>query len=253
MKNITNRFDLGFYLIRCWIRTFPKIIYRSTLSIIFNPRKSLVFLHQVLDNIDLYEEDKILGDIIVTDLIQGKAEPKIIGPYHIIKSSDTRIFKELVYLAYLMQVIKPKIVFEIGTFVGRTTRLFALNSPDDANIFTLDLPKSQISHGLGEDYKNTLEEKKIIQLEGDSRIFDYSLWYNKCDFVWVDACHDYSNVKSDSQKALKLCRLGGWIGWHDYRHSKKFDGVTKAVQELKHEYPELKHIKGTTIALLHLK
>jgi len=28
-------------------------------------------------------------------------------------------------------------------------------------------------------------------MNGDSRIFDFSPWYGKCDFVWVDANHDY--------------------------------------------------------------
>jgi predicted O-methyltransferase YrrM len=241
------------YLFRCWKRALCRIMYRSTISLFIDPKGSLQFLHTVLDGIDLYEKDNVLGDANITELVKGSAEPKIIGAYQIAKSSDTRIFMELITLAYLLQIIKPKVVFEIGTFVGRTTRLFALNSPNDSQIYTLDLPQSQAKHVVGEDYKNTIEAGKITQLSGDSRMFDYSSWWGQCDFVWVDACHDYAFVKSDTQVAIKLCRPGGWIGWHDYRHSKKFDGVTRAVQELYSQFATIRHIKGTTIALLNKK
>lgn len=250
MGSTAERLRTGRYLLRCWMRAMPRIAYRSTLSMMTDPRGALEFLHQVLDGIDLYARDGVLGDADIGDMIGGEAEPRIIGPYHITKSSDTRMLKELVSLAYLMQVVKPKTVFEIGTFVGRTTRLLALNAPDDARVFTLDLPQAKVLHGVGEDYCHTPEAAKIVQLSGDSRTYDYSPWHGKCDFVWVDACHEYQFVKSDSLAALRLCRPGGWIGWHDYRHSKTFDGVTRAVQDLKADHPGLRHVSGTTIALL---
>lgn len=251
MGMAADRLRTGVYMLRCWMRAVPMVAYRSTLAMAINPHDALAFLHHVLDEIDLCAPDHVLGDAELTEILQGDAEPRIIGPYHITKQSDTRSFMELVSLAYVMQVARPETVFEIGTFVGRTTRLFALNTPADTRVFTLDLPQSEVSHGVGEDYRHTPEAAKIVQLSGDSRVFDYSPWHGTCDFVWVDACHEYPVVKSDSQAAFRLCRPGGWIGWHDYRHSKRFDGVTRAVQELKPSYPKLRHVKGTTMALLH--
>jgi predicted O-methyltransferase YrrM len=250
MGVVAKWFRVGGYLLRCWMCALPRILYRSTLSVVIDPRGALMFLHNVLDEVDLYGRDDVLGDATVSDMLQGDAEPRIIGPYHVTRSSDTRVLMELVSLAYLMQVAKPETVFEIGTFVGRTTRLFALNAPQGTRVFTLDLPQPQVSHRVGEDYLHSPEAAKVVQLAGDSRFFDYSPWHGKCDFVWVDACHDYPFVKADTQAALRLCRPGGWIGWHDYRHSKKFDGVTRVVQDLKTDHPGLRHIKGTTIALL---
>lgn len=120
------------YILRCWARAFPRIAYRSTLGLLFDWRSALDFVNHTLDGIDFHEVDKVLGDASVTELFPVQVEPKIIGPYQVIKSSDTRVLMELVTLACLMQVTKPRTVFEIGTFVGRTTRLFALNAPADA-------------------------------------------------------------------------------------------------------------------------
>src|SRR5687768_11016497 len=44
----------------------------------------------------------------------------------------------LSYLACICKVVEPKTIFEIGTFRGRTTLNFALNSPPDCRIYTLD-------------------------------------------------------------------------------------------------------------------
>ena len=66
----------------------------------------------------------------------------------------------------------------------------------------------------------------------------------------MDACHDYEYVVSDTQNALKLCRPGGWIAWHDYRHTAWWSGVTRYVREVHKSYPKIVHLRGTTIAVL---
>ncbi|MFA4902757.1 MAG: class I SAM-dependent methyltransferase [Desulfobaccales bacterium] len=238
------------HLLYTWMTALPRIAYRSTLSLTLDPRGAQKFLHQVLSAQDLEADDPFLGSAWITDLLPGAAEPKIMGPYHLHRSSDTRIFLELVALAYLMQVLRPRVVFEIGTFVGRTTRLLALNCPHDSQIFTLDLPRDQATHDIGVDFRNTPEAAKITQLHGDSRTFDYSSWRSRCDFIWVDACHDYPFVVHDTMAALKLHSEGGWIAWHDYRHTAWWSGVTRAVRELAQGHPGIRHIRGTTIAVL---
>jgi predicted O-methyltransferase YrrM len=235
-----------------YFSALPHILYRSFLSVFFDPRGAQKFVHQVLDNLDLYAPDPILGSIEIRELVKGEADPVIVGSHHIQRAWDTRIFHELVALAYLMQVIKPKKVFEIGTFVGRTTRLLSKNCPEETEIFTLDLPSEEVNHTVGELFQNTPENHKIVQLAGDSQTFDFSQWYGECDFVWVDGCHDQPFVSNDSQEALKLCRAGGYIGWHDYRHSAWWSGVTRVVRELATDY-RIQHIEGTTIACLHLQ
>ena len=222
----------------------------SSLSLLIDPRGAQKFLHQVLGAQDLEANDPVLGSVEITELIPGEADPQIRGPYHLHRSSDTRILLELVTLAYLMQVLRPRRIFEIGTFAGRTTRLLALNSPQDAQIFTLDLPRDRVTHDIGVDFRNTPEAAKITQLHGDTRTFDYSPWHGQCDFIWVDACHDYPFVVQDTNAALRLRTEGGWIAWHDYRHTAWWSGVTRSVRELAKTHPGIRHIRGTTIAVL---
>ena len=253
LANASKKARLFLYVLRCWFKAAPYAFFWITIGMFVKPRKGLELLHNVLHSLDCYSNDPMLGSVNVTDVIKGNADVKIIGQYHIHKKHDTRMLLELSTLAYLMQALKPKVVFEIGTFVGRSARLFAVNSPDNTKIFTLDLPQNKALHRIGEDYIGTAEAKKITQLFGDSRSFDYSKWYKQCDFVWVDACHDYAFVKSDTDKALKLCRDGGWIGWHDYRHSKSWDGVTRCVKETYKNYHYIHHIYGTTIVIMQKK
>lgn len=228
----------------------PCIAYRCTVSLITDPEGSQKFLHQALNARDLEADDPVLGSVEAVNLIKSDCEPRIIGPYHRCRTGGTHNLLELASLAYFMRVMQPRVVFEIGTFVGQTTRLLALNTPEAAKIFTLDLPQEEVAHQVGEAFREKPEGRKITQLYGDTQTFDYTPWYNQCDFVWVDACHDYPYVVQDTQAALKLRRPVGWIAWHDYRHTAWWSGVTRAVRELAPAHPGLCHLRGTTIAVL---
>lgn len=229
----------------------PRIAYRSSLSMFLDPRGAQKFMHQVLNAIDLEEDDRILGSKGIEELIDtGGADVQIAGPYYLQRSSDTRLLMELAGLAALVRGTRPRLIFEIGTFLGRTTRLLAANAPRECNVITLDLPRDRVSHDVGEAFRGKPESDRITQLFADSRGLDYSPWGGQCDFVWVDGCHDYEYVVSDTGNALFLCRPGGWIAWHDYRHTAFWSGVTRALRELKSKYPTLCHIRGTTIAAL---
>ena len=238
------------YLIKSYSTALPRVIYRSTFSLFFDPSGTQTFVHQVLNALDLEKEDPVLGSVSIEDLLAGGGDIRIVGPYYVRRSSDTRLLIELACLGYFMQNLRPQLVFEIGTFVGRTTRLLAVNSLPNCQIMTLDLLPEQVKHDIGADYKHTPEALRIQQVYGDSGTFDFSRWYGQCDFVWIDGCHDYEYVVSDTHNALKLCKPGGWIGWHDYRHTAWWSGVTRAIRELQWEYPEVRHIRGTTIVLL---
>ena len=56
---------------------------------------------------------------------------------------ETRI-DELAFLALITALTNPSVIFEIGTFRGRTALNFALNSREDCIIYTLDLPRNDI-------------------------------------------------------------------------------------------------------------
>lgn len=241
------------HLLRSYTSAIPYIAYRSTVSLLVDPRGTQEFVHQVLNARDLEADDPVLGSTTICDLFPGTlTDVEVVGPYYAKRSADTRLLMEVASLARLVQALRPSIVFEIGTFVGRTTRLLARNSPQDCRVLTLDLPQDQVSHRIGEAFCSTTEAKKITQFFCDSKTFNYHEWHGKCDFVWVDACHDYDYVLADTSAAFKLCRPGGWIGWHDYRHSAWWSGVTRCVREVQRSHPSVRHIRGTTIALLNL-
>jgi predicted O-methyltransferase YrrM len=169
---------------------------------------------------------------------------------------------ELYCMSCVAELRQPKRIFEIWTFDGATTLRLA-RSVASAEVFTLDLdPQSAIVDGLavidsevnnikeggiGFQFAGKSEASRITQLLGDSTRFDYAPYAGTCDLVFVDACHDYEFVKSDSQAALNLLRPGGVILWHDYVPG--WPGVVRALDELLPSYP-LVHIAGTALAVL---
>ena len=164
--------------------------------------------------------------------------------------------------------LSAKKLFEFGTCTGRTTYLWALNSPKDAQITTLTLSPDQLADYEKENkdtkadssialkeskfteffYTSQPEEKKITQLYGDSKQFDETPYKEQCDLIFIDGSHAYSYVLSDSRKALHMLKPGGTILWHDYRGPWQAKGVYKALNELSQELP-LKHIAGTCLVV----
>jgi len=125
-----------------------------------------------------------------------------------------------------------------------------MNAHSSSRLFTLDLPADRCTHKPGIDLVNKPEASRTTFLTGDSLTFDFSPWLGKCDLVWVDACHDYDYVLKDTENALTLVAPGGWMLWHDYRHTAWWSGVTQCLRELKKTHNNLFHVRGTTIAAL---
>lgn len=238
---------------RTWLRAAPWAFWSLTAGAVTAPRRSQEVLHALLQHRDIEDPDPVLGTIEVGDLvpIEAPIDIAIEGPYYSRRSSDTRLLMELASLGYLVKASRPHVIFEIGTFVGRATRLMAINAPAESNIFTLDLPQTTVGHRIGEAFQNTSVQDRITQLAGDSRAFDFSPWAGRCDFVWVDANHDYPFVAADTMNALLIIKPGGWIAWHDYRHTAYWSGVTKCVRQLHTCGAPVRHVKGTTIAAMH--
>ena len=175
--------------------------------------------------------------------------------------------RELVTIARLVRAAAPHELFELGTFDGRTTLNLAANSPPDSRVHTLDLPRESIATAAapihahevryadksesGSRFKGSDVSAKIEQLYGDSGTFDFSAYYGKMDFVFVDASHAYEYVINDSLHAIQMLRDDrGTILWHDYS---RWDGVTRALNELRRldsRFANLTWIEGTTLGYL---
>lgn len=157
-------------------------------------------------------------------------------------------------------------VFEFGTCTGKTTYLFAANTPAAARVTTLTLkPEHRATYrdALGDDpaahgsamaessfveffYEGSPEAAKIEQLLGDSKDFDETRHLDSCDLVFVDGSHARSYVESDSRKALRMVKPGGCVFWHDYSGPRRAQGVFETLNALAREVP-LIHIAGSSL------
>ena len=89
--SVTGKLEAVRYLFQTYVTALPRLAYRSSLSLLLDPKGAQKFYHQVLGAQDLEADDPVLGSIEITDLIPGEAEPQIRGPYHLRRTSDTRI------------------------------------------------------------------------------------------------------------------------------------------------------------------
>ncbi|SVC11589.1 uncharacterized protein METZ01_LOCUS264443 [marine metagenome] len=167
---------------------------------------------------------------------------------------------ELVVISLLISTLKPKKVLEIGTFNGRTTINMALNQPKDGEIITFDLPNnktklplapSEEKYILGKDsYRRA--HAQITQVFCDSADFDFNIWFDSVDFMFIDGSRSYEYTMHDSRLAYNLVRRGGYILWHDY-DGPLWPGVTEALNELylsNSNFKQLQHIVGTSLCIL---
>jgi len=156
--------------------------------------------------------------------------------------------QDIVSLCLICQTLKPKIVFEIGTMKGYTAYHFALNTPLNSRIYTLDLrPDPAMAASLytsaiddlhiqsetrGKSYcfENSEVAGRITCLFGDSATFDFAPYFGKADFFFIDGAHSFEYARSDTLNALKCCHPGSVIAWHDYGKASVV-GVSKWLAE----------------------
>lgn len=130
------------------------------------------------------------------------------------------------------RIVNAKRIFEIGTFLGRTTLNLARNVPE-AEVFTLDLEDaSKVGEQMAADtevmglhfsapkldFEGTPSEPRITRLLGNSTTFDYAPWHDSMGMVFIDGGHDVPTARSDTENALRLLKSKGdaVLAWHDY-------------------------------------
>jgi FkbM family methyltransferase len=142
----------------------------------------------------------------------------------------------------LYDLIKEKVkenfhIAEVGSYIGRSTELFALNCE---KIYSID-PYASYSEIIDEhmniaeskflemakDYDNITKIKKT-SLQAANDFGDRSL-----DLVYIDGAHDYQNVKNDILAWASKVKINGFICGHDYDYHE----IKRAIDEI---YPEEK-------------
>jgi len=168
---------------------------------------------------------------------------------------------ELTILAATTQLLQPEKVFEIGTFNGRTTAVFLMNTPENATVLSLDLPPTPSPRGqlidsdeylIGERklasyvYEHRLEHR-FQQLLGDSMDFDPSPYSASIELGFIDGAHTYEYVKNDTEKMALMMAEKGLVFWHDYGGKGRFRPLTEYLESLSKLF-NIYRVLGTTLA-----
>ncbi len=165
-------------------------------------------------------------------------------------------------LLALAVAASPKVVLEIGTFMGHTTKLLAMNLPE-AIIHSVDLPLDFIpdhdnviekkkddfhliaKRQVGREYRGTLYETRIRQHFVDTAVWNFKEAAGATLF-FIDGSHTYDYCKNDSERCYELCRGKGVFLWHDCDDS--HPGVVKVLLEWRALGRSVVRIQGTPIA-----
>ncbi|NDQ56079.1 MAG: class I SAM-dependent methyltransferase [Acidipila sp.] len=171
-------------------------------------------------------------------------------------------------LAHLIHYFKPKVLLEVGTYRGCTTRIFHDNALEGAQIYTVDLPPKveakSVPHAsdlrlidtrdVGVVFSTCAADGRcqIHQIFGNT--FDPQTWGKlpeHCDFIFIDASHTYEAVRNDTRQALKHCGPRTVVVWHDYsEHVTVERGVGRFIRELMRERSDIFICPDTTLAIL---
>ena len=144
-------------------------------------------------------------------------------------------------------------IVEVGSWKGRSTAFLlveAWNKSPRIEVYAVDTWLGSEEHAGEECIKNgTLYEEflanvkpvsrqlvplRMTSLKGANFFADQSL-----DSVFIDAAHDYENVKADILAWLPKVKKGGLIGGHDYLCG--WGGVDLAVQQTMGEVEALEN------------
>lgn len=195
----------------------------------------------------------------VLPAISSINEIKILNVFNRVEDLSIDV-NELSILNSIVKSLDPARILEIGTWDGNTALNLAANIQADGYVVTLDLPPDSkgdlqlnIPHMLnnltdrtlvGSQFKNTSFEPKIKQKFGDSATINWNELGGPFDLIFIDGCHAFNYVKSDTENSLRVLREGGSLLWHDYGMIKDVSDYLDKISKI----IPIQVIKGTRIA-----
>ena len=150
------------------------------------------------------------------------------------------------HLAAVQQTL-PGAIVEIGAFRGVTTRQMAEVAPDQT-VYAID---PYIGYGgsdvdLAKFQARTSGVANITHLRKPSGEGLADLAGTPISFIFIDAVHDYVNVRFDGGSWFKLLRPGGVVAFHDV-DERVFAGTRRAVWELAQQATLVAHVPGLVL------
>jgi hypothetical protein len=139
---------------------------------------------------------------------------------------------------------------EIGSWKGKSAAYMAVeiaNSNKDIEFYCIDTWEGSVEHEgmkeLPQLYNIFLENMKPVEeyyfpLKISSLDACKKFKNNSLDFVFLDASHEYEDIKMDIEAWLPKVKIGGILAGHDYYNEGTdwFPGVKRAVKEMLDEF-----------------
>lgn len=138
-------------------------------------------------------------------------------------------------------------ILEIGRRVGGGTVLMALASPDDCQIYSLDIQDkySKMVEDLFSEHASHVRSKCHLIVADSKKHFKQ--WNERLDFIFIDG--DHLGVESDLRYA-KFLNRGGFIAFHDYNANRVKRAVSKFVKKNRPNYAYHSRVKSTQVLRL---
>lgn len=172
---------------------------------------------------------------------------------NIIRAYATHGFMDTTELSHLASLAETRSkIVEIGSWMGRSARAFADNTPGEvwcvdtwADDAYGDAPAEMTRHSgwlwneFTRNHLDTIAAGKVIPVRASSteaaRILGESGL--RFDLIFIDAGHNYDEVKADILAWRPLLAKGGLLCGHDlYKDGPYHPGVLQAVDELVGKY-----------------
>jgi len=135
------------------------------------------------------------------------------------------------------------VVAEVGVYLGHSVAYLATlarESGKDITIYAVDTFEGSKEHklkGVTAFYDEFIKNMEgcgvqgiVVPIKGTSEEVSGLIDEKSLDFVFLDAAHDYENVKNDIKMWRNKVKEGGILAGHDY--VKVWAGVMKAVDEV---------------------
>lgn len=153
---------------------------------------------------------------------------------------------ELQWLARVAAAIGPANIFEVGCYLGRSTRAICDNANKYSKIFAID-PYSGVYYNNDNSVMRSFTERDMNEfllnladhIESEKlkhyrcTFSEFPLSSIKADFIFIDGDHRYEQVKKDIEIAKRSIVKGGILAGHDY-DVREWPGVKQAVLDTIH-------------------
>jgi len=136
---------------------------------------------------------------------------------------------------FLKEFCKDKDVLEVGSYKGKSTACIAsvANSViaiDSFRYLSEVQPQVPFLTTITPFLQNISQFNNIITIIGKSVDVSKNIKDNSKDVIFIDASHEYEDVKDDIKVWLPKLKKGGYMLFHDYCYD-SIEGVVRAVDE----------------------